>query len=201
MWEVLVKETLASLAIFGYGNQSVAPNDEAKKLFEGYVDILKTVLPTKLGFKNIKVMIPEVMICSESGDFPLDAVSGGISSIIDITWQIYMFGDKKDRFVVLIDEPENHLHPELQRTFLGNLINTFPNVQFVVATHNPFMITSQKDSFVYVLDYDEYKKMKARLELLEMLAESEEDVRNGRVAPIKDSFDDIRKHLMEMQNV
>ena len=51
------------------------------------------------------------------------------------------------------------------------------------------------------ISYDEYKKMKARLELLEMLAESEEDVRNGRVAPIKDSFDDIRKHLMEMQNV
>jgi prevent-host-death family protein len=51
------------------------------------------------------------------------------------------------------------------------------------------------------ISYEEYKKMKARLELLEMLAESEEDVRNGRVAPMQDSFDDIRKRLTEMQNV
>ena len=51
------------------------------------------------------------------------------------------------------------------------------------------------------ISYDEYRKMKARLELLEMLAESEEDVRNGRIAPMQDSFDDIRKRLMEMRNV
>ncbi len=51
------------------------------------------------------------------------------------------------------------------------------------------------------ISYDEYRKMKARLELLEMLAESEEDIRSGRVAPMQESFDDIRKRLMEMQNV
>ena len=28
-----------------------------------------------------------------------------------------------------------------------------------------------------------------------MLAESEEDIRNGRVAPVEDSFNDIRKKL------
>lgn len=33
------------------------------------------------------------------------------------------------------------------------------NVQFVVATHNPFMITSQKESNVYVLDYNEQNKV------------------------------------------
>jgi hypothetical protein len=32
----LIKETIASLAIFGYGNQSVVANENAKKLFEGY---------------------------------------------------------------------------------------------------------------------------------------------------------------------
>ena len=37
--------------------------------------------------------------------------------------------------------------------------------------------------------------MQAELELLKMLAESEEDVRNGRVAPIENTFDDIRKKL------
>lgn len=155
----LIKETLASLAIFGYGNQSVNPNENARTLLEGYVDILKIVLPPKLGFQKISVVVPEVMLCTETGDFPIDAVSGGISSIIDITWQLYMFANRSESFIALIDEPENHLHPELQKNFLGNLIKAFPNVQFVVATHNPFMITSQKDSNVYVLNYDEQHKV------------------------------------------
>lgn len=155
----LIKETLASLAIFGYGNQSVIPNETARKLFEGYVNILRIVLPPKLGFENISVNIPEVMLCTKTGNFPIDAVSGGISSIIDITWQLYMFADTSDSFVALIDEPENHLHPELQKSFLGNLIKAFPNVQFIVATHNPFMISAVKESNVYVLDYNEEHKV------------------------------------------
>lgn len=155
----LIKETLASLAIFGYGNQSVIPNETAHKLFEGYVNILRIVLPPKLGFENISVNIPEVMLCTKTGNFPIDAVSGGISSIIDITWQLYMFADTSESFVALIDEPENHLHPELQKSFLGNLIKAFPNVQFIVATHNPFMISAVKESNVYVLDYNEEHKV------------------------------------------
>lgn len=47
------------------------------------------------------------------------------------------------------------------------------------------------------LAYEEYKRMKARIELLEILAEAEDDVRNGRVAPISESFDDLRKLLQE----
>lgn len=70
-----------------------------------------------------------------------------------------MFADTSESFVAVIDEPENHLHPELQKSFLGNLIRAFPNVQFIVATDNPFMITSQKDSNVYVLNYDEQHKV------------------------------------------
>lgn len=151
----LIKETLASLAIFGYGNQSVTPNDNARKIFEGYVDILKIVLPPKLGFEKISVVVPEVMLCTKTGTFPIDAVSGGISSIIDITWQLYMFADVSESFVALIDEPENHLHPELQKNFLGNLIKAFPKVQFIIATHNPFMISAVRDSNVYVLNYNE----------------------------------------------
>lgn len=155
----LIKETIASLAIFGYGNQSVEANENAKKLFEGYIEILKIVLPPKLGFERISVTVPEVMLCTKTGNFPIDAVSGGISSIIDITWQLYMFADTSETFVAIIDEPENHLHPELQRNFLGSLIKAFPNVQFIVATHNPFMITAEKDSNVYVLNYNDANKV------------------------------------------
>ena len=47
------------------------------------------------------------------------------------------------------------------------------------------------------LSYEEYKNMKARIELLEVLAEAENDVKNGRVAPVTDTFDDLRKMLKE----
>ena len=49
------------------------------------------------------------------------------------------------------------------------------------------------------LAYEEYKRMKARIELLEILAESDEDVKYGRVAPIKDTFDDLMNLLKEGQ--
>ena len=49
------------------------------------------------------------------------------------------------------------------------------------------------------LGYEEYKRMKARIELLEILAEADEDVKFGRVAPIKDTFDDLRSMLKEDQ--
>jgi hypothetical protein len=39
--------------------------------------------------------------------------------------------------------------------------------------------------------------MKARIELLEILAEADEDVKCGRVAPIKNTFDDLRRMLEE----
>ena len=45
--------------------------------------------------------------------------------------------------------------------------------------------------------YEEYMRMKARIELLEILAEAEEDVKFGRVAPVQETFNDIRKMLME----
>ena len=47
------------------------------------------------------------------------------------------------------------------------------------------------------LAYEEYKRMKARIELLELLAEAEDDVKNGRVAPIHETFDDLRSILRE----
>ena len=45
------------------------------------------------------------------------------------------------------------------------------------------------------LNYDEYRRLIARLELLELLAEAEEDVIKGRTAPIQATFDNIRMML------
>ena len=48
-----------------------------------------------------------------------------------------------------------------------------------------------------VMSYEEYKNMNVRIELLEILAEAEDDVRNVRVAPVSETFGDLRKMLQE----
>ncbi len=153
---VRLKEALISLATFGPGNNNVDRNDEAVETFEGFKEILGNLLPPELGFKEVRIRIPEVIVRAEAGNFALDAASGGLAALFDIAWQIYMRSrTDKAAFTVLIDEPENHLHPSLQRSILPSLIKAFPQAQFIVATHNPFVVTSVKESNVILLDFAE----------------------------------------------
>ena len=148
-----LKEALISLAVFGEGNNTVEPNPEALELYQGFVKILSAVLPPTMGFRTLSIRMPEVVVETSSGDFSIDAVSGGVAAIIDLAFQIYMRGQDTPHFAVVIDEPENHLHPELQRTLLPGFLAAFPRTQFIIATHNPFMVGSVADSNVYALRY------------------------------------------------
>lgn len=58
------------------------------------------------------------------------------------------------------------------------------------------IITVNGKGNTVLLSYDEYKRIKARIELLEMLAESEEDVRKGRVYPFDDGFKKLKKEIL-----
>ncbi|MDZ7879507.1 MAG: AAA family ATPase [Saprospiraceae bacterium] len=42
--------------------------------------------------------------------------------------------------VVLIDEVDLHLHPKWQKKIVGKLMDIFPDVQFVMTTHSPFVV-------------------------------------------------------------
>lgn len=44
----------------------------------------------------------------------------------------------------MIDEVELHLHPTLQQEILQRLKNTFPEIQFIVTTHSPLVISNFK---------------------------------------------------------
>ncbi|MEB8192423.1 AAA family ATPase [Raoultella terrigena] len=44
--------------------------------------------------------------------------------------------------IVLIDEVELHLHPEWQQNIISNLITTFPNIQFIITTHSPQVLST-----------------------------------------------------------
>ena len=51
-----------------------------------------------------------------------------------------------------------------------------------------------------LLGYEQYQRMKARIELLETLGEAEEDVRRGRVASLQESFDALRATLLTRES-
>ncbi len=148
-----LKAALISLAMFGYGNQVVASNYEARETFEGFSGVLRQVLPPDLDFRGLVIRMPEVILETGTGDFSLDAASGGIAALVDVAWQIYMRSRSDGAFTVLMDEPENHLHPSLQRSVLPGLLSAFPQAQFIVSTHNPFVVTSVRESNVVVLDF------------------------------------------------
>jgi predicted ATP-binding protein involved in virulence len=44
--------------------------------------------------------------------------------------------------VVMIDEVDLHLHPAWQRRIIGDLLATFPNTQFILTTHSPYVVGS-----------------------------------------------------------
>lgn len=169
-----MKSTLISWIINGYGvmrgTKTVMPADaEQVRHFEGFEKVLKQLLPLTLGFQELEVRNMEVILVCNAGkdEFVLETCSGGISALIDIAWQIYMFSTKENgEFTVLIDEVENHLHPTLQRRILQDLLKAFPNARFVVSTHSPLIVGSVNDSFVYALRYDSDNKIQSvRLDL------------------------------------
>lgn len=163
-----MKETLVTWNIFGRGNEDMEPDEKMLEYYKGFEEILKIILPQDLGFRKFVIRNFEVVLECESGDFIIDAASGGISAIIDMAWQIYMyFSDKKANFTVLIDEIENHLHPTMQRRILSDFVKAFPNVSFIISTHSPLIVGSVKDSEVYVLRFNKERKVTSqRLDLV-----------------------------------
>ena len=62
-------------------------------------------------------------------------------------------------------------------------------------TRKPVYITVNGRGDTVILSLEQFNQMQAELELLKMLSESEDDVRNNRVKPVTDTFNDIRKKL------
>ncbi len=117
-----LKETLLAAALYSASGPNLEPNAEARSVFEGFESTLRVVLPEQLGFDRIVAEPPEVVLRTATGDFPIDAASGGVMAIIEVAWQIFLRARYSPDFVVCFDEPENHLHPALQRLLLPKLM-------------------------------------------------------------------------------
>ena len=83
-------------------------------------------------------------------------MSMGYAAVFDIIGDLIMRMEAKRRYdlegLVLIDEIETHLHVELQKKIVPILMELFPNIQFVLTTHSPFILNSTPNAVVYDLE-------------------------------------------------
>ncbi len=54
--------------------------------------------------------------------------------------------------VVLIDEIDLHLHPSWQRKIVPNLMEIFPNCQFIISTHSPLILSNISHNNIIILE-------------------------------------------------
>ena len=102
---------------------------------------------------------------SDGRRFTFNQLSAGFSSFLSILTELLMRTDILRKQAndytydpcgfVLIDEPETHLHLEMQYQILPLLTNLFPNLQFIVATHSPAVASSIKNATVFDLSTGE----------------------------------------------
>lgn len=67
--------------------------------------------------------------------------------VLDLAYRSYVLNGNCDSSgIVMIDEIDLHLHPGLEKEVLGRFLNTFPNIQFIVSTHSPLVLTNLSTS-------------------------------------------------------
>lgn len=99
-----------------------------------------------------------------SGKMPIEALSEGFKStfvwLFDMILRIVETAGNLQSTnhipgIVLLDEVDLHLHPSWQRTILPALEDTFPNVQFIVTSHSPFVAQSIKADKLISLEWED----------------------------------------------
>lgn len=146
--------------------QSFARNEgedeEADKIglwFDSFENSLKNLmnepnLKLKFDYKNYNFSIVE----SNKEPYGFNELSDGYSAVLDIVMDLIMRMEKKAsraynlEGIVLIDEVETHLHISLQKNIMPFLTSLFPNVQFIVTTHSPFVLNSIENAVIYDLE-------------------------------------------------
>jgi hypothetical protein len=125
--------------------------------------------------ENLKILFEDDSVClgfyadtlrfsiiqKDKPTYSFQTLSAGYRAIFDVYAELIMRteyfkvmpGDLTG--VVLIDEIDSHLHVSLQRLMLPFFTNSFPNIQFIVTTHSPFVLMSTPDTMVFDLAKNE----------------------------------------------
>lgn len=122
------------------------------------------------GFKNIHIERqddPKMFVEKDGEKLDVNQLSQGEKSLLalvgDIARRLAILNPSLDNplhgeGVVLIDEVDLHLHPKWQQNLIDKLTQTFPNVQFIVTTHSPHVVSDNPNVLVYILDNGELRQ-------------------------------------------
>lgn len=143
--------------------QQNADADKIKDWFESFENVLKGFFEDKDLKLRFNYRDYTFHIETQGKSFKFTELSDGFSAIIDIIADLILKMQKKDTLVmdylkpgiVLIDEIETHLHLQLQKTVLPLLTNLFPNIQFIVTTHSPFVLNSLPNATAFDMEHQE----------------------------------------------
>lgn len=137
------------------------PFDEQGRHFEHAIRVVKDavneLITEHTGWRDIEYSAQYgqqlVLTHPDWGVLPLESLSDGLRNTIalvaDLAFRAYKlnphFGAdaaKKTSGIALIDEVDMFLHPAWQQTVIGSLRRAFPEIQFVVTTHSPQVLST-----------------------------------------------------------
>lgn len=103
-----------------------------------------------IDLKMYKGQSPISVLHLSQGEKSLMALVG------DIARRLIMLNPGRDnplegRGIVMIDEIDLHLHPEWQQKVVGRLQKTFPNIQLILTTHSPQVLSTVKAENIRVV--------------------------------------------------
>jgi len=155
-WEYLdkIQATINQAMLDGKKEQA-----EILKDWLGYTEnMLKEILSDKTTELRFNSGTLEMELWQGKKRHGRNALPHGYSAAIDILSHLLNKWNRTDirpdrmYGLMLIDELESHLHVRMQKCILPCLMKFFPNVQFIVTTHSPFILNSVKNALVYDMD-------------------------------------------------
>lgn len=136
---------------------------------------------------SLKYTLNDIQLILNKGEEDISAqqLSQGEKSLLsligDLTRRLVMLNPSRDNplygdGIVLIDEIDLHLHPAWQQTVILNLQSTFPNLQFILTTHSPQVLsTVNSDSIRILKNRNQY--FKGEVSKRERVTEDEWDIK------------------------
>lgn len=127
--------------------------------FAEYFNPILNKLNLEVDLVNTEYSIP---IKSKIKDevIPISALSTGTKGLLLSLFPLFELNT--DDALILIDEPERSLFPDMQIELMQHYQRMAPNAQFVVATHSPFIAAAFEPEERFILYFDEKGKVAVR---------------------------------------
>lgn len=148
---------------FAFERKDNTQLENLNQWFNNFDDNLKFLFEDDSAKLNFEEQSLKFSIKLEQRNFDFQSLSSGYQAIFDIfsdllvRTEFFDISPEELQGIILIDEIDAHLHISLQKKILPFFTNLFPNMQFIVSTHSPFVITSANDNtVVYDISNNEF---------------------------------------------